>query len=117
LWLESWKVDWKLENGLKVGKRIDERGIREENCIYWNERGIREENCIYWSFYLIFFLLTQVHPGQPIWPVIRSLDRVDYWVGFQNYALASHLWVGAVLCMSCILEYRESLVCLKVIFK
>jgi len=23
----------KLESGLKTGKRVDERGIREENCI------------------------------------------------------------------------------------
>jgi hypothetical protein len=34
LWLESWKVNWKLESGLKVGKSIEERGIREGNCIY-----------------------------------------------------------------------------------
>jgi len=26
-----------------------------------------------------------VDPGQPIWPVTRSLDRVNDWVGFQNY--------------------------------
>ena len=37
--------------------------------------------------YLIcfFFWLTWVDPGQPIWPVTRSLDRVDHRVGFQNY--------------------------------
>jgi len=34
LWLESWKVNWKLESGLKVGKSIEERGIRKGNCIY-----------------------------------------------------------------------------------
>jgi len=28
-----------------------------------------------------FFWLTRVNPGQSIWPVTRSLDRV----GFQNY--------------------------------
>jgi len=27
-----------------------------------------------------------VDPGQPIWPVTRSLERVDDRVGFQNYA-------------------------------
>jgi hypothetical protein len=26
-----------------------------------------------------------VDPGQPIWPVTRSLDRVDHRVGFKNY--------------------------------
>jgi len=26
----------------------------------------------------IFFGLTRVNPGQPIWPVTRSLDRVDH---------------------------------------
>jgi hypothetical protein len=31
--LESGLKAGKLESGLKVGKRIDERGIREENCI------------------------------------------------------------------------------------
>jgi hypothetical protein len=29
-----------------------------------------------------FFGLTRVKPGQPIWPVTRSLDRVDDRVGF-----------------------------------
>jgi hypothetical protein len=27
-----------------------------------------------------------VDPSQPIWPVTRSLDRVDHRVGFKNYA-------------------------------
>ena len=36
LWLESWKLVSKLEISFKVGKRIDEKGIREGNCIYWS---------------------------------------------------------------------------------
>jgi hypothetical protein len=35
---------------------------------------------------LIFF----VDPGQPIWPVTRSLNRVDHRVGFQNYGSCTH---------------------------
>ena len=35
------------------------------------------------SMSLFFFW---VDPGQPIWPVTQSLDRVDDRVGFQNYA-------------------------------
>jgi hypothetical protein len=31
------------------------------------------------------FGLTRINPGQPIWPVTRSLDRVNHRVGFQNY--------------------------------
>jgi len=30
-----------------------------------------------------------VEPGQPIWPVTQSLDRVDDRVGFQNYGWMS----------------------------
>jgi len=40
-----------------------------------------------------FFGLTRVNPGHPIWPVTRSLDRVNDRIGFQNYACknpASH---------------------------
>jgi hypothetical protein len=29
--------------------------------------------------------LTRVEPGQPNWPVTRSLYRVDHRVGFKNY--------------------------------
>jgi len=34
---------------------------------------------------ILFFRSTRVNPGQPIWHVTRSLDRVDDRIGFQNY--------------------------------
>jgi len=37
--------------------------------------------CLLYFFFFFFW----VDPGQPIWPVTRSLDRVDDRVGFQNY--------------------------------
>jgi hypothetical protein len=37
------------------------------------------KNTSLWPWFFYFFL------GQPIWPVTRSLDRVDHRVGFQNY--------------------------------
>jgi hypothetical protein len=37
---------------------------------------------ISWSLCWGFFF---VNPGQPIWPMTPSLDRVNHWVGFQNY--------------------------------
>jgi hypothetical protein len=40
------------------------------------------------EFRFVFFW---VNPGQPIWPVTRSLDRVNDRVGFQNYAIK--LWL------------------------
>ena len=42
--------------------------------------------CLLYVFVFFFFW---VDPGQPIWPVTRSLDRVDHRVGFQNYAFIS----------------------------
>ena len=33
----------------------------------------------------VFFGLTRVNPGQPIWPVTRSLNQVDDRVVFQNF--------------------------------
>ena len=44
-----------------------------------------DRECFHSSNDTHFFLLTRVNPGQPIWPVTRSLDRVDDRVGFQNY--------------------------------
>jgi len=45
----------------------------------WRDWG---ECLLYWD---VFFW---VDPGQPIWPVTRSLDRVDHRVGFKNYVLS-----------------------------
>jgi hypothetical protein len=44
-------------------------------------------------FFCVCFFLgsTRVNPGQLIWPVTRSLDRVDNRVGFQNYAIY-YIW-------------------------
>jgi hypothetical protein len=53
--------------------------------------------------YLIFFF---VDPGQPIWPVTRSLDRVDHRVGFQNYGLACIACLRA--CWFQVLSYMEA---------
>jgi len=41
---------------------------------------------------ILFFGLTLVNPDQPIWPVTRSLDRVDNRVEFQNYGF-NILWM------------------------
>jgi hypothetical protein len=39
--------------------------------------------------FLFLFYFFWVDPGQPIWPVTRSLDRVDHRVGFQNYTFCA----------------------------
>ena len=47
------------------------------------EKDVRElahqDNTI--CFFIGFFF----YPGQPIWPVIQSLNRINDWIGFQNY--------------------------------
>jgi hypothetical protein len=40
---------------------------------------------------LLLFWLTRIDPGQPFWPVTRSLYRVDHRVGFKNYVHGSML--------------------------
>jgi hypothetical protein len=70
----------KLESGLKAGKWFE--SWKED----WRERDKRGELYLL-KFLFDFFGLTRVHPGQPIWPVIRSWDRVNHRVGFQNYGI------------------------------
>jgi hypothetical protein len=35
-----------------------------------------------------------VNPGQPIWPMIRSLYQVDHWVGFKTMPGGSGGWIA-----------------------
>jgi len=62
------------------------------NNLRWGEVEVpfcwRKVTSLYvFSMSLFFFGLTRVNPDQPIWPVTRSLDRVDDQVRFQNYAI------------------------------
>ena len=47
------------------------------------EDGVSNPLLLFHSTFSLFFFL--VDPGQPIWPVTQSLDRVNDRVGFQNY--------------------------------
>jgi hypothetical protein len=47
------------------------------------EDGVSNPLLLFHSTFSLFFFW--VDPGQPIWPVTQSLDRVNDRVGFQNY--------------------------------
>ena len=72
----GWKTNWREKN---------KRGELYYRSLYLICQKHESLNVIF----LFLFYFFWVDPGQPIWPVTRSLDRVDHRVGFQNYTFCA----------------------------
>jgi len=82
LWKRTWKISHAGEWPTHVSWSLCSKRHWEVNVLIFLKH-LRPRLEFNTPFACWFFFW--VDPGQPIWPVTRSLDRVDHRVGFQNY--------------------------------